>query len=356
MKLIHCADIHLDSPMQTHMTVRQAAARSAEVLRSFVRMTQYARENGVRAVIIAGDLFDGGRVWERTVDAVLDAMRKTPEVDYLYLPGNHDEAADAFCDRELPGNLKLFGDSWRTYRYEDVAISGAVLGAGGEEIYRSLPHADGCVNLVTLHGQVGTSCGADQINLKLLQTRGIDYLALGHLHTYSLQRLDETGVYCYSGCLEGRGFDECGKKGFVLLNIARGRVTPEFVPFSCRTLHRVETDVTGCVRSVEFFARMQESARGISPDDMAEFVLTGEVSPEADFSVSYLQNQLAGSFFFAKVKDETRMAINPARYRNDVSLKGELIRQVLASELPEHEKAAVIRAGVLALAGEEISI
>ena len=40
MKLIHCADIHLGSPMQTHMTARQAATRSAEVLRSFVRLTQ----------------------------------------------------------------------------------------------------------------------------------------------------------------------------------------------------------------------------------------------------------------------------------------------------------------------------
>ena len=56
------------------------------------------------------------------------------------------------------------------------------------------------------------------------------------------------------------------------------------------------------------------------------------------------------------MKDETRLAIDPERYRNDVSLKGEFIRQVLASELSEHEKAAVIRAGVLALAGEEISL
>lgn len=262
MKLIHCADIHLDSPMQTHMTARQAATRSAEVLRSFVRMTQYARENGVQAVIIAGDLFDGDRVRERTVDAVLDAMQKTPEVDYLYLPGNHDEAADAFCDRELPENLKLFGDSWRTYCYEDAAVSGVVLSEDREEIYERLPRVDGCVNLVTLHGQAGTSCGKDQINLKLLQNRGIDYLALGHLHTYSLQKLDETGAFCYSGCLEGRGFDECGEKGFVLLTIERGRVTPEFVPFSCRTLHRVETDVTGCVRSAEIFARMQEAEIG----------------------------------------------------------------------------------------------
>ena len=56
------------------------------------------------------------------------------------------------------------------------------------------------------------------------------------------------------------------------------------------------------------------------------------------------------------MKDETRLAVDPERYRNDVSLKGEFIRQVLASELSEHEKAAVIRAGVLALAGEEISL
>ena len=215
---------------------------------------------------------------------------------------------------------------------------------------------DGCVNLVTLHGQAGTSSGKDQINLKLLQNRGIDYLALGHLHTYSLQKLDETGVFCYSGCLEGRGFDECGEKGFVLLTIERGRVTPEFVPFSCRTLHRGATDVAGCVRSAEIAARIQKAAQGISPDDMVEFLLMGEIPPEADLSVSYLQNQLAGSFFFAKVKDETRLAVEPERYRNDVSLKGEFIRQVLASELSEHEKAAVIRAGVLALAGEEISL
>ena len=179
MKLIHCADIHLDSPMQTHMTARQAATRSAEVLRFFVRMTQYARENGVRAVIIAGDLFDGDRVRERTVDAVLDAMQRTPEVDYLYLPGNHDEAAGAFCDRELPVNLKLLGDSWKTYHYENTAVSGVVLGVGGEDIYENVPHVDGCVNVVTLHGQAGTSCGKDQINLKLCRTGALTILRWG---------------------------------------------------------------------------------------------------------------------------------------------------------------------------------
>ena len=109
MKLIHCADIHLDSPMQTHMTAQQASVRNTEMLQSFVRLTEFAQEHAVRAVLIAGDLFDGARVRARTVDALLAAIRRTPEVDYLYLPGNHDEAANAFCDCALPGNLKLFG-------------------------------------------------------------------------------------------------------------------------------------------------------------------------------------------------------------------------------------------------------
>ena len=243
MKLIHCADIHLDSPMQTHMTAQQASVRNTEMLQSFVRLTEFAQERAVRAVLIAGDLFDGARVRARTVDALLAAIRRTPEVDYLYLPGNHDEAANAFCDCALPENLKVFGKKWTTYRYDGIAISGAQLGLDAA-FYEALPHTDGAVNLVMLHGGIGTACGEDMINLNLLKNRGIDYLALGHIHSYQTGPLDETGSYCYPGCLEGRGFDECGEKGFVLLTVEDGSVAHEFVPFSARQLHRVPVDIT----------------------------------------------------------------------------------------------------------------
>ena len=69
-----------------------------------------------------------------------------------------------------------------------------------------------------------------------------------------------------------------------------------------------------------------------------------------------VQQTLQGSFFFVKVKDESHLALDADAYRNDVSLKGEFIRQVLASELTDADKAAVIRAGLQALSGEEISL
>lgn len=58
MKLIHCADLHLDSSMTTHLTKEKAKERKAELLASFNRMMEYADRENVSAVLIAGDLFD----------------------------------------------------------------------------------------------------------------------------------------------------------------------------------------------------------------------------------------------------------------------------------------------------------
>ena len=357
MKLIHCADIHLDSPMLTHMSAAQASMRNAQIIDSFLRLTDYAAANGVRAVIIAGDLFDGDRVRGRTVDEILAAMERTPGVDYLYLPGNHDGAARAFSDRSLPENLRQFGPEWTTFQYEDTAISGVRLcRENGEAIYEAVPHVEGCVNIAVLHGQVGTVSGEDAVNLNLLKNKGIDYLALGHVHSYALERLDRRGVYCYCGCLEGRGFDECGDKGFVLLDVEGGRVTPAFVPFASRRLHRIPGDITVPTKSAQIAQAMKQAAREISAGDMVEFLLTGSCEPDTDLSLPYLRELMKSGFSFVKVKDETTCSLDPDRYKNDVSLKGAFIRLVMAGKEDDADKAAIIRAGLQALAGEEIGL
>lgn len=58
MKIIHCADLHLDSNMTSNLSREQAKQRKAELLATFERMIAYAKDNSVKAVIIAGDLYD----------------------------------------------------------------------------------------------------------------------------------------------------------------------------------------------------------------------------------------------------------------------------------------------------------
>ena len=105
-----------------------------------------------------------------------------------------------------------------------------------------------------MHGQESENNIKDKaeiINLKKLKNKNIDYLALGHIHSFKKEKLDNRGEYCYSGCLEGRGFDECGDKGFVLLDIKNGKINSEFIKFAQRTLYEVNVDLTGLTSNNE---------------------------------------------------------------------------------------------------------
>ena len=58
MKIIHCADLHLDSKMETHLSKEKARERKNEILITFQNMVEYAAKNKVKIIIIAGDMFD----------------------------------------------------------------------------------------------------------------------------------------------------------------------------------------------------------------------------------------------------------------------------------------------------------
>ena len=62
VKLIHCADVHLHSRLNTHLSVQQSKERNGELVSSFVNMVEYGHRHGVSAVLIAGDLFDSASV------------------------------------------------------------------------------------------------------------------------------------------------------------------------------------------------------------------------------------------------------------------------------------------------------
>ena len=357
MKILHCADIHLDSPMETHMTREQAATRNTEILKSFQRMTEYAAREKIKLVVIAGDFFDGERVTRRTVDGILDAVTSTPQIDYLYVSGNHDNWTNAFIDYEVPVNFKCFTDKWDTFTYGDVSVSSIEMTkANAEMLYEQLPRQNNVINIVMLHGQTSTVSGVDNVNLTLLKNKNIQYLALGHIHKYSWGQLDRDGIYCYPGCLEGRGFDECGKKGFVVLDTDARKIEPAFIPFSLREIHNIEIDITGCLNNTEIYNAMKKETRDIQKDDMVEFILTGTQDISTDISIKYLYRLADSDFFFVKIKDNTKVAIDPKEYENDISLKGEFIRLVMSSDWSEERKIQIIRTGIEALIGEEITV
>ena len=353
MRLIHCSDLHLDSAMESNLPVRQARERKAEILGTFARLVRWAGAEQVDGVLICGDLFDTRRVSAKTAELVLDIMAQAAEVEFFYLRGNHDEGRDIFAGRELPANVHTFGTDWTCYRRGDVVITGAEP-EDWNAIYDSLDLPAETVNIVLLHGQESTQPGRELIALPKLRGRNIDYLALGHIHSCRMQRLDDRGVWCYCGCLEGRGFDECGEKGFVLLDIENGGVKASFVPFAARQLREVVADITGCVTITQLQNAMEQAAAGIGPDTMVKFTLVGTYTPQTQKDLTYLAKYFSQRFWFVKIKDDSRFRIERGSYEHDISLKGEFIRLVMASDRSEEDKGRIICAGLQALAGEEV--
>lgn len=357
MKIIHCADIHADSKMGSHFSKDQAEIRRKEVVDAFEDMVQYAKENGISVILIAGDFFDTKETQQKKIkQRVSYIMQQNPDIDFLYLRGNHDEDS-SFADTSAIPNLKLFSkDEWRCYSYGKVDIYGLELGKTvSAGTWGQLVPDAAHVNIVALHGQVAgytTKNDAPDISLPKLANKNIDYLALGHIHEYRLEKLDSRGVWCYSGCLEGRGFDESGEKGFVVLDIEDGKITPQFVPHARRIIHDVSVELSGSLSFDEIMARINNALEGINRDDIVQVTLTGETTEDTDIETDSYQAALESRFFFIRFKDKTEPFIDYRKYADDVSLKGEFIRLVKEqTDLSDEEKTQIIMTGIKALAG-----
>lgn len=369
MKILHCADLHLDSRMNTNLNTELRKKRKAEILNTYQRMISYAADENIEVILIAGDLFDTNSVSRTAMSVVTNSIVKNPGIQFYYLKGNHDVNSFLASMEEIPENLHLFSDTWKSYilsagRHRNIVLTGVELHTENSSlIYPSLSLDSRDFNIVALHGQNAEYQVKDKtesISLPDLKNKGIDYLALGHVHGYVKDTLDARGTYCYPGCLEGRGFDECGEHGFVVLDVDEetGCYTHSFVPFASRMLYTMPVDVSGCLNSDEMIDCVQQRLRkeAYAPESLLKIELVGDVDVSCEKNLSYIQDRFDSGFFFVKVKDKTRWKTDFRQFLLNESLKGEFVRVVMEDDkLSEDEKNEIIRCGLQALAGEEFT-
>lgn len=365
MKLIHCADLHLHSRLSAHLSHEQAKKRNEELTASFVNMVRYACDHDISAILISGDMFDTDSVPAGLRNTVYHAIETNPDITFFYLRGNHDDN-NLFIrslDHEID-NLKCFeSGTWNTYAFDlgntKLTVSGIEDDGHGNIPYAALHLSKEDLNIVMMHGQISEYDSSEPytVCLNRLQNRNIDYAALGHIHAYARGKIDARGEWCYCGCMEGRGFDEAGEHGFVVLETdeARNRITSTFVPFATRHVHVFDVDVSTCNSTVQMADVIRRTITSrASSEDIVRVVLKGEVSADCEKNITALKEMLKDMFFYLDIRDETKLFVDMMDYAKDASLKGEFVRTVMSDpDMSEEEKSEVIRCGILALSGEE---
>lgn len=358
MKFIHCADLHLNSKID-NLTAVKSRIRRNEILRTFERLCDYATEQKVTAVILAGDIFDSPKVSIKVRERFFTAIEKNSNVDFLYLLGNHDADCSVRSTQNIPSNLKFFENDWTYFRYEDTVVAGVCFDKrNGNFIYETLKLNEEDKNIVVLHGQGKNYNSIDEtesVNFPRLKNKNIDYLALGHIHTFENDKIDERGVYFYVGCLDGRGFDELGKKGFMMVDTSDKKVSYEFIPFCSREYHVYEAEMGGKDNFTQARNELVDKLKSTLPNtSLIKVVLKGEINPEFQIDKDTLVSMLEEHFFYAKVYDKTTLKINVKDYVFDKSIRGEFVRCVLSSDLDDETAKKILITGLNALKGEEI--
>lgn len=355
MKIIHCSDLHLDSKIDV-LPSEKSSVRRLEVVQSFERLVFFAKENDVKVIIIAGDAFDTDRITIKTKSKLLNLINQNKDVDFIFLCGNHDKNAFISSIAEVPANLKFFKDKWEYFYYENVCIAGLINEKDNLELsYGTLSLKENNFNIVVLHGQIighKTAFSSENVSLVMLKDKNIDYLALGHIHSFMMGDLDERGKYAYSGCLEGRGFDESGKKGFVLLDTAQKDFI-KFVPFSKREIVVCEFSCDGFNDYIDFKnAVIKHLISSYSAESVIKLVLKGERLPDFEIDKEDLSFYLGDKFFFVKIEDKTEIKLDKTFYETDKSVRGEFVRLIDESDLDKDLKQKILMCGLNALKGE----
>lgn len=406
VKLIHTADLHLDNAFRSRFTKEEAENRRQKQLMAWKELLSFAVEKKVQGILIAGDLFDSPVVSHGTMDFFLSTIAEHPEISFFYLRGNHDTENTFRYQENLPKNLFLFSDKGKKYRLNDRLLlagveygtkdisfgenKGATQGAGqaaeqaveqetvhgaealskneteSEEESKFLKLKEEDCNILLLHGALyqgtpkGDSLqGEEGIFLKNLEKLPLSYIALGHIHKGGEGKLNNGALWAYPGCLQGRGFDEEGERGFLYLKVEEEKkeIHKEFISVKQGEFRILEIELLedeGTLAGLKKIEDEMEKA-GISKEDSLRIILKGKKGLEQERNLRYLQLQIQDSVFFLEIQDECELSWNREEAMKEKSLKGEFLRVLAAADnLSKEEQEEIIALGMGLLQGGEL--
>ena len=263
LTLVHTADVHLDTPFTgSGLTREQAVQRRSDLLTSFRRVIELAKERSADVLLIAGDLFEEEYLTVATLRRTFGAITELAPMPVIVSPGNHDpfHSTSPWATEELPENLHLFrgesiekvsfpdlnltiwGTAFTRHHHTDRRWQGFKVSCNGRHII--------CTHGAFYKGEAGQAEKYLPIAEEDLLGSGADYIALGHYHNgfdAAVDRFTGSVHAAYPGSPEPMQKNSQGTHCAIVATIDDEKnVAIERVPTQVRAFHKIELDVSDC--------------------------------------------------------------------------------------------------------------
>lgn len=372
VKVLHCADLHLDAPFVCG-DVRKSELRRSELLSTFSSMMNYVKHTGVDVVVISGDLFESENVTRDTAAMLQREFADNPMCRFVIAPGNHDPYTEngVYGKIKFPPNVYIFkSTAVSCFSFDDLnldvygyAFVNPVLEYN--PFSNARPNINSRINILCAHGELGVSKSSScPITVDEIRATGFDYVALGHIHAGSdIEKIDDT-FYAYSGCLEGRDFGECGYKGAILCEFEKEKyeLKANFKKLRfCKRHYEIErVNVSGAQNLSDVVSAVKNviEEKQYTRDALVRVILEGDVSSELVISKSAFTS-IEEMLFYLEIVNKTRPFYDIDRLKNDPTIRGafyEELKPMLESEDENERQIAysALKYGLSALGGNNV--
>ncbi len=372
VRFVHAADLHLDTPFQGVARPAPEIARALRdaSLQAWENLVQLTMDREAAFLLLAGDIYDGAERGMRAQLRFADGLRRLADagIRVFVVHGNHDPLGEGWSAiREWPDGVTVFGsDGVQTVGFEVDGTAVAVHGisyptrAVTENLalkYRR--HPDASLNIGLLHANAG---GATEhaayapCTLTDLESAGMDYWALGHIHQRAYLRRGGPWI-AYPGDTQGRSPkpSETGPKGVLMVEVKDGAIEePEFVPVDVVRFVTCLVDIAGVTDVAALQERVAQGVEGLRAGHegralLVRVVLQGRGAVAADLQRGGALDEFVGELrqlwqgrepfvWIEAVKDRARGELDMDALRARGDFAAELLK--LADGLEADEVAA----------------
>jgi len=350
VKIIHCADVHFDSPFVLD-DPRNAEPRRMDFRSAFSFLVMHAKNYGAKLFLISGDLFDDEYISKDTANLISREMASYPDCRFFISPGESDpyHSKSPYKLMKWPENVHIFKSNDLT-KIEIPELNADIYGYAftGNTLPQNpfankKPQNQNRINILVGHGDM-TSPDSQYcpITKADIGRSGFDYAALGHIH-YGINVVEVGGTFfSYPGCLEGRGFHEPGYGGAMCGEIDKGVCELTAVKCSKRRYETVKVDISQHVTELQIIEAVRMATVNFKDDTSLRVELTGILRPGFVFNPRSIEEKFTG-FNFIQVRNRTTPYIDANTLRYDKTVRGIFFRKLESklnsSDAKEREEA-----------------
>jgi DNA repair exonuclease SbcCD nuclease subunit len=358
MRLLHFADLHLDTPFRW-ANREQARKRRRALRETLLRICQVADEQHVDALTCGGDLYEQDRFTPDTAEFLRATFAEIGPLPVFLAPGNHDWFGPASLYRQVQWspNIHVFDKAQLTA----VTLSdGLTLWGAAHCAPANTPnfldtfHVDrGGVHLALFHGSAQGDLWMQQqgkvphapFRAEQIRPAGFEHALLGHFH-HPVDASDHT----YPGNPDPLSFGETWTGAAVLVTVEDGAVTRERFTVATSVVSDVSVDLTGVTHEGEVRQNVLDAVAGLS--GYVRVTLCGALGPDVDLRLQDFE-QLCPPTLDALVVQFGSVSValsdDYELLAKEQTVRGQFVRDVIAADLTDDQRHRVLVTGLRAL-------